>query len=80
MWQQREETAISSRFPFPLFCPVTWEGDYEKVGKPKKRSRKKQRGVGGEKSARKIENVSSVEAGRKLPMGLSAWKLTSNCL
>lgn len=54
-----------------------------KVGRQKNRGRKyhKERGGwGGKKGTRKIKNVSRAEAGRKLPMGLSAWKLTSNCL
>lgn len=33
-----------------------------------------------QKGARKIKNVSRAEAGRKPPVGLSAGKLTSNCL
>lgn len=32
------------------------------------------------KGTRKIKNVSRAEAGRKPPVGLSAGKLTSNCL
>lgn len=32
------------------------------------------------KGTRKIKNVLRAEAGRKLPVGLSAGKLTSNCL
>lgn len=79
--------AISSTTPFPLFCSGMWEGDYISIPERRKKEDKKTEaknimngGRGKEKKGtRKIKNVSRAEAGRKLPMGLSAGKLTSNC-
>lgn len=86
----KEEMAISYASPFPLFCPINVGGRLqfftrkEKVGRQRKRGRKynndrRERGK-EKKGTRKIKNASRAEAGRKPPVGLSAGKLTSNCL
>lgn len=80
MWYQMKGNGHFLHFPIPFiwFCHVDRR---QKFHTRKEKVRRQQGRWGREKKGtRKIKNVSRAEAGRKLPLGLSVGKSTSNCL